>query len=353
MSTIPTGGRRSRRLSLVGSVGLVAASALLLAACGGGGSSSSSPSAAPSSGANSGPPPDAVSVTAMSGQVQLPAGKPGAGKPVVIVGDKNFAEEFLLGQLYTQALQAKGYNVQLKPNIGGSELIDTAFQSNQINMYPEYLGEIVTSVAKQPAPTSASGTYNAAKQFEESQRQATVTLQTPFQDVDTIVTPAPYAQQHGLQSVADLSKVGPGGQGVTVTGPVEFQTRQTGLVGMKQVYNLPNLGFLPAQAGSQYTALDQGSAQAGDAFSTDYQLLSNKYTPLSDPKGVFGYQYVAPVVKQSVVQAEGPEFTQTLNWVSSLLSTKAIQAMNQQVQGNGANPATVAQQFLDANGVNK
>ena len=350
MSTTSIGGRRLRRMSLVG---VAAASALFLAACSGGGSSSAPPpSAAAPAGADA-VPADAVPVTAQTGQVQLPPGKPGAGKPVVIVGDKNFAEEFLLGQLYAQALQAKGYTVQVKPNIGGSELIDTAFASNQINMYPEYLGEIVTSVAKQPAPTSASGTYNAAKQFEESQRQGTVTLQTPFQDVDTIVTPAAYAQQHGLQSVGDLSKVGPGGQGVTVAGPVEFQTRQTGLVGMKQVYNLPNLGFLPAQAGSQYQALDQGSAQSADAFSTDYQLLGGKYTPLSDPQGVFGFQYEAPVVKQATLQAEGPEFQQTLNWVSSLLSTQAIQAMNQQVQGNGADPAAVAAQFLQANGVNK
>lgn len=352
MSTTTTGGRRSRRLSLVASVGLAAATALLLAACGGGGSSSSAPtSAAPAGGANT-VPPDAVSVTAMPGQHPLPAGKPGAGKPVVIIGDKNFAEEFLLGQLYTQALQAKGYTIQLKPNIGGSELINTAFTSNQINMYPEYLGEIVTSVAHQPAPTSALQTYNEANQFIQTQ-QGALTLQTPFQDVDTAVTTAAYAQQHGLQSIGDLGKVGPGGQGVTVAGPVEFQTRQTGFVGMKQAYNLPNLGFLPAQAGSQYTALDQGSAQVADAFSTDYQLLGNKYTPLADPMGVFGFQYVAPVVKQATLQAQGPEFQQTLNWVSSLLTTPAIQAMNQQVQGNGADPAAVAAQFLNANGLNK
>lgn len=352
MSTTRTGGRGRRKLTLLGSVGLAAATALLLAACGGGGSTPAPTSAPPAAGANQGPPPDALSVTALPGQHPLPAGKPGTGKPVVILGDKNFPEEFVLGQLYAQALTAKGYTVQVKPNIGGSELINTAFASNQIQMYPEYLGEIVTSVAKQPAPTSASATYNAANQFVQTQG-GTLALQTPFQDTDTIVVPAAFAQQHGLQSVADLAKVGPGGQGVTVAGPVEFSTRQTGLVGMKQVYNLPNLGFLPAQAGSQYQALDQGSAQAADAFSTDYQLLSNKYTALSDPKGVFGFQYVAPVIKQATVQAQGPEFEQTLNWVSSLLTTQAIQAMNQQVQGNGADPAAVAAQFLNANGVNK
>jgi osmoprotectant transport system substrate-binding protein len=350
MSTTTTGGRRLRRLSLVG---VSAAAVLALAACGGGGSSSapSSSSAAPAG--SDQVPADAQSVTAMTGSVQLPPGKPGAGKPTVIIGDKNFPEEYVLGQLYAQALQAKGYDVQVKPNIGGSELIDTAFSSNQINLYPEYLGEIVTSVAKAPSPPSASATYNAAKQFEESQRQGTVLLQTPFQDTDTIVVPSAFAQQHQLASVPDLAKVGPGGQGVTVAGQIEFKTRQTGLVGMQQQYGLTNLGFLSTPAGSQYTALDQGAAQAADAFSTDYQLLSGKYTSLSDPKGVFGFQYVAPVVKQSVVQAEGPEFTQTLNWVSSLLSTKAIQALNQQVQGNGADPAAVSAQFLQANGVNK
>jgi osmoprotectant transport system substrate-binding protein len=349
MSTTTTGGRRLRRLSLVG---VAAASAMFLAACSGGSSSAPPPSAAPPAGADA-VPADAVSVTAQTGQVQLPAGKPGAGKPTVIIGDKNFPEEYVLGQLYAQALQAKGYTVQLKPNIGGSELIDTALSSNQIEMYPEYLGEIVTSVAKQPAPATASATYNAAKQFEESQRQSTVLLQTPFQDTDTIVVPAAYAQQHGLQSVADLGKVGPAGQGVTVAGQIEFKTRQTGLVGMQQQYGLTALGFLSTPAGSQYQALDQNAAQAADAFSTDYQLLTGKYTALSDPKGIFGFQYVAPVVKQATVQGQGPEFTQTLNWVSSLLSTKAIQAMNQQIQGNGADPAAVAAQFLQANGVNK
>ncbi|GLZ51963.1 glycine betaine ABC transporter substrate-binding protein [Actinomycetospora sp. NBRC 106378] len=346
MSTTTTGGRLGR-LSLVG---VAAAGALFLAACGGGGSSSSAPSsAAPSS--TSSIPADAASVTATPGSIQLPAGTPGAGKPAIVIGDKNFPEEFVLGELYRQALAAKGYVVSIKSNIGGSELIDTALSSNQIEMYPEYLGEIVTSVAKENAPTSASGTYQAAKQFEESQRQSTVLLQTPFQDVDTVIVPNAYAQQHGLVSVGDLTKVGPGGAGATIAGPVEFKTRQTGFLGMQQQYGLTQMGYLPVQAGAQYTAIDQGTAQAADAFSTDYQLLSNKYTALSDPKGIFGFQYVAPVVKQSVVQAEGPEFTQTLNWVSSLLSTQAIQALNSAVQGHGAQPADVAAQFLAANGL--
>ncbi len=337
----------SRRGPLAGLVALT----FFAAACGGGGGGGGA--APPGGGAPAAEdvPQDAISVTANTQQNPLPAGTPGVGKPAVIIGSKNFSEQTLLGELCSQALRAKGYTVNLKASIGGSELIDTSLQSNQVQMYPEYLGEIVTSVAKQPAPTSASDTYQKAKAFEESKRGSTLLLQTPFEDTDTIAVNNQVAQQYGLQTVADLAKIGPGGQGVTIAGPTEFSTRDTGLLGVKAQYNLPSVGYLSVQSGTQYQALDQNAANAANAFSTDYQLTSGKYTVLADPKGVFGYQYVAPVVKQEVLAAQGPEFAATLNWVSSLLSTKAIQALNQQVQGNGANPASVAQQFLAANGL--
>ena len=169
-STFTTGAARSwaRRGPLVG----IAALALVVAtACGGGGGGGQpqgGQSTAPQ--ANSDTPQDAVSVTANAQQNALPQGTPGTGKPAVTIGSKNFSEETVLGELYAQALRAKGFTVNLQSSIGGSELIDRSLQSNQIQMYPEYLGEIVTSIAKAPQPDSASATYNTAKQFEESQR---------------------------------------------------------------------------------------------------------------------------------------------------------------------------------------
>lgn len=343
--------RTVRSLARRGALGGFLAATLLAAACGGGGGGPAAPAPGGGAPAAGGIPPDAVSVTATPDKNPLPAGTPGQGKPAIVIGSKNFAEQTVLGELYTQALKAKGYNVTLKSSIGGSELIDKSLQSNQIQMFPEYLGETVTSVAKLPAPTSASDTYNKAKQWLEANRQSTVLLQTAFEDTDGIVVTTATAQQFGLETISDLSKIGPGGQGVTVSGPPEFQNRETGLVGMKRAYNLPNVGYLPAPAGSQYTAVDQGSAQAANAFTTDYQLTTGKYKLLTDPQAVFGYQYVAPIVKQAVVAQQGPEFSATLNWVSGLLSNEAIQALNQQVQGNNQPAGDVARQFLAANGL--
>lgn len=347
--------RRVRRGALVA---VVAAVTLFAAACGGGGGGGA-PQPAPAPGGNNAAaageaPPDAASVTATAGEFPLPPGTPGAGKPPVAIGTKDFPEEFVLGQLYTQALQAKGFTVNLTPNIGGSEVIDKAFQANQIQMYPEYLGEIATSIAGQPkAPPTAMQTYQVVQQFEQTQRGATLFQQTPFQDTDVLIVKPQFAQQHQLQAIPDLNRVGPGGQGVTVAAQPPFRTRYNGLVGMQQAYGLTNVQFLGLQAGTTYQALDANQANVADAFSTDAQLLSGNYVQLADPQNIFGSQYVAPVVKQAVAQQQGPAFEQTCNWVSSLLTTRAIQAMNQQVQANGADPAVVARQFLDANGLHR
>ena len=56
----------------------------------------------------------------------------------IIVGAKNFPEQYVLGQLYRQALIAKGFKVQYKENIGSTRLIDAALKSGKVTLYPEH-----------------------------------------------------------------------------------------------------------------------------------------------------------------------------------------------------------------------
>src|SRR6476661_8308218 len=93
-----------------------------------------------------------------------------AAKPSLVIGTKNFTEQYVLGQLYAQALQAKGYKVTVKQDIGSSELIDTAFKSGKINFYPEYTGVLVAEIAHQPQPKSSAAGWAAAKRFEAAKR---------------------------------------------------------------------------------------------------------------------------------------------------------------------------------------
>jgi osmoprotectant transport system substrate-binding protein len=271
--------------------------------------------------------------------------QPGAGKPAVTIGTKDFTEEFVLGELYKQALEAKGYKVKLKKNIGATEIIDKALTSGQIDGYPEYLGVSVAVVARKDIiPKSDQQTYDLAKSFYEKRGQ-TVSQQTPFFDVDAIATTKDFATKNSLKSVADLKKLG----SFTVGARPEFKDRYQGLKGMQKVYGLTNAKFKQLALGIQYQALDKGDVDSANVFSTDAQLASGKYTVLQDPKGVFGYQHVAMVMDKKKNDALGPEFFATIDSVSKLLTNDAMISMNKAVAIDKQPEADVAKKFLQAN----
>jgi osmoprotectant transport system substrate-binding protein len=270
-------------------------------------------------------------------------------KPTITLGTKNFGEEYILGQLYGQALQAKGFKVVYKGSFGSSELADKAITSGKMNFYPEYTGVIALDLAKvKNAPKSASATYAAAKQFEET-RGLTMGNPTPFADTDTFTTLTSTANKDGLKTMSDLKKL----KSFSYAGYPECQTRITCILGMKQVYGLNNIKFVPIGSISVYTLLDQGRATGGDGFSTDpQQLQKKKYTALVDDKHIFGFQNVAPVFKKSL--ATGPNGTllvSTVNAVSSKLTLAAMQAMNKAYVVDKATPKQIAHGFLAANGL--
>ena len=271
--------------------------------------------------------------------------QPGKGKPAVTLGTKDFTEEFVLGELYKQALEAKGYKVNLKKNIGSTEIIDKALTSGQIDGYPEYLGVSVAVVARKDIiPKSDQETYDLAKEFYEGRGQ-TISQQTPFFDVDAIATTKNFADKNSLKSVADLKKL----DSFTVGARPEFKSRYQGLKGMQKVYGLNNAKFKQLALGIQYQALDKGDVDSANVFSTDAQLASGKYTVLEDPKGVFGYQHVAMVMDQKKNDALGPEFFQTIDDVSKLLTNDAMISMNKAVATDKQPEAEVAKKFLEAN----
>ncbi len=267
-----------------------------------------------------------------------------AANPTVTIGTKNFTEQYVLGQLYKQALEAKGYKVVYKENIGSSELIDTALTSGKINFYPEYTGVIVADLAKQSAPKTAAAAYAAAKKFEEG-RGNTVFKATPFYDSDSFGMLTSTAKKLGVKTIEDMKKV----KSFSYAGFPECRTRITCLLGLKQIYGLTQTKFIPLGSISVYTLLDQGKATAGDVFSTDPQLASSKYTILTDTKHIFGFQNVVPVLSKKLASAGGAKFAATVNAVSSKLSVKAMIAMNKAVAIDKKSPEEVASAFLAAN----
>src|SRR3954453_16405209 len=297
--------------------------------CGGDGSSSGGGSGGSSSGASS-------------------SDQPGKGKPSLTIGTKDFTEEFILGHLYQQALQAKGYTVKLKENIGATEIIDKALTSKTIDAYPEYTGVSLSVVAKNDKLTSSpEETASLVKDFYEGRGQV-VSDATPFQDTDAIATTKEFATKNNLTSVADLKNI-PGT--FTLGARPEFKNRFNGLKGMASVYGVKdNLKFKQLALGLQYPSLDKGDVDTANVFSTDAQLASGKYTVLEDPKGVFGFLNVYFVINKDKLDAlGGQQFMDVINSVNKLLTAEAMTSMNAAVDLDKKKPADVAKAFLQAN----
>jgi osmoprotectant transport system substrate-binding protein len=311
--------------------------ALVLTACGSSSSTSSSSSTTAS----------APAATTSATSTPAATSGPGVGRPPVTIGDKNFAEENILGALYSQALAAKGYKVTLKDNLGSTEIAYKALTSGQVEMYPEYTGVLLSAIANQTKnPASAQAAYDEAKAYV-AKEGLTMLNYTPFYDADALATLPGYASRNHLTSIPDLK---PLGKQVKLGAPPEFATRFEGLVGLKQEYGVSPT-FTPIAIELSYKALESGQVDVQNVFTTDGQLLGGKFKLLADPKHVFGFQNVAPLIKQSVVAAEGPAFVQTLNKVSALLTINAIQQMNAAVSIDKQSASSVAAKFLQDNGL--
>lgn len=287
----------------------------------------------------------AAPVVASADTASAASKKPGAGKPTVTFGDKNFTEQNILGALYANALRAKGFKIKLKDNIGSSEITWKALTSGQIDAYPEYTGTLLSAIAKQTnPPKSAKAAYAQSKSFA-AKKGFKLLNATPFSDSDVLATKTAYAKKNNLKTIADLKKLN---GNFTLGGPPEFATRSQALPGLKSAYGI-NPTFKPVSIGLSYTALNSGQVDVQDVFTTDGQLAKGGYTLLKDPKGVFGFQNVAPVVNAKVLKKQGPAFTKTINAVSRLLTLKAVQALNAAVSVKHQSVSTVSKKFLKAN----
>ena len=84
------------------------------------------------------------------------------------------------------------------------------------------------------------------------------------------------------------------------------RTCSSGWRGLQEVYGLDNATFAPIELGQQYAALDNGEADAVDAFTTDPQLETGDYTLLDDPELLFGSQNVVMVCGEDKLDRSTP-----------------------------------------------
>jgi len=275
--------------------------------------------------------------------------EPGGG-PDVVIGSFGFGESEIMGEIYRLALEAEGFTVDHKAQLGSREaVINPALRSGEINVVPEYIGSGL-EVTFGGEPSGDSDATRNALQAEWEKEGFTVLDYTPAQDKNGIVVTGETATALGLSKVSDL--VGEA-QSLTLGGPPECPERPRCIPGLQSVYGLTFGDFKALDSGGPLTveALAGGEIDVATLFTSDGVIAARGFVLLDDDQGLQPAENIAPVVSQELVDSYGATFTDVLNNVSAKLSQEDLTLMNKLVGYDGEAATDVARQWLEDNGL--
>jgi glycine betaine/choline ABC-type transport system substrate-binding protein/ABC-type proline/glycine betaine transport system permease subunit len=273
----------------------------------------------------------------------------GAGStPEMTIGSKNFTEQFILGEIYAQALQAAGYKVKKQLNLGSEQIAYKALKGGKIDAYPEYTGTMLTSFYKvetDAVPKDPQEAYEQARD-EAAKDDVTALPQTPFTDSNGFAMTKERADELGVVNLSDLAdKAGE----LTLAGPPECRQRTDCKLGLEQVYGLKFKTFTPIDLAKRHEVLTGGQADVSLVFTTDGQIKTENLTLLGDDKSLFPPYNVSFLVRNETLEAH-PGMEDVIEQVQEGLTTEVMQELNSRVDLDKEKPADVAAEYLSESG---
>lgn len=264
----------------------------------------------------------------------------------ITVGSFNFPESQILAEIYAQALEAEGYPVEKKLNLGSRELIFPSLKSGEINLLPEYLGSSLgVGFGLDSAADSASVASALEAAFEAE--GVTVLEYAPGEDKNVFVVTGDFAGTNNLVTVSDLAEVAD----VTLAGPPECENRDTCYGGLVDTYGLSQLQFESIQEGAaRIAALENGEIELGLLFSTQPVIVEKGFVSLEDDMNLIRAENIVPVVSTSIVDEYGSDLEELINSVTEKITTDMLLEVNGKVENEGMDPDVVARDWLAANG---
>ncbi len=324
---------KSTRLRAAGALLLALALSLSVAACGSSSDDSSSTEAEESNGAGA-----IVS-------------NPDNAKVSLTIGSKNFPEQEILGEIYTQALAAAGYKAKSDLSLGSETVAHKAVKSGAVSGYPEYASTALTSFfGLEPEEVPSDATEAWEKADEEFEKEGLVAFPpTPFASANAVGTLKKTAEKYGLEDISDLEGVS---KKLSLYGSPECRQRIDCLAGLEELYGLKFKSFHPVDISLRYTVLEKGQADLSILFTTDPQLSAekDKFVILEDDKEVFPAGNVIFVTTPTVVKKAGPDYEKTIVQVQKGLTLPVMQELDARVELEKQTPKQAAAAYLKSAG---
>jgi osmoprotectant transport system substrate-binding protein len=263
----------------------------------------------------------------------------------IIVGSKDFTEQFIIGEMYAIALEKAGFEVERKMSLGGTSVAQAALLNGEIDLYPEYTGTGLLTVLKLPVESDPSIVFETVAKGYKEQFNLMWLQPAPMNNTQALAMTKEGADKFGIATISDMAAHA---SELVMIGPSEFPEREDGLPGIKATYgNFDLKEYKAVDKGLRYQGLVAGEADVVVAFGTDGEISAFNLVVLKDDKGLFPPYQVAPVVRQDIIDAN-PNVATILNSITPKLTNEVMQRLNYEVSGKKREPADVAREFLIA-----
>ena len=209
----------------------------------------------------------------------------------VVVGAKNFSEQYILARLVGHRLEAAGYRVTYRDGLG-SAVIFGALAGGDIDTYVDYSGTIWTNEMRRTDIPPRAEIVRQIGDWTAAQHKVRLIGSLGFENAYAFAMRADDARHRGIATLDDLV---PQSGDLAFGSDLEFLERPE-WAAIQRAYSL---NFKSQQSYSptfMYRAIDSGRADVISAFSSDGRIAAQKLTVLADPKGAIpGYDAILMV----------------------------------------------------------
>lgn len=275
-------------------------------------------------------------------------------KPSVKVGSANFYEQGILAEAYAQILEANGYTVERKFNLGNRAIVLPALESGQIDLDAEYLATLLSFVDKTAKASTDPKETARLLQTALGPKKLTALDYAAATDQNGWAVTKETAAKFNLKKVSDLAPVS---SQLVLGGPPECTSpeRLFCIIGLKNTYGITFKEFKPLDAGGPLTvaALEGKQIDVGLLFTSDPGIVAKGFVLLDDDKHLQLSDNIVPVVRDELLAKDDGTIKKLLNSISAKLSQDELNGMNKLVSVDKKDPKDVARDWLKKVGLIK
>lgn len=269
-------------------------------------------------------------------------------KKEITVGSSNFTEVVILGNIYKIIIEE---NTDIKVNtsfgLNGATFCFAAMENEDIDMFVEYSGSMLSNVCKQPVNNDPDQVYETVKRVLDEEHDVYTSAPLGFNNTYIMSVRPETAEKYNLSTLSDLVEVAPE---LKLGCTMEFVQRADCLPLFEETFDTKFKEVSGLDASVRYTAIESGQVDVIDAFTTDALLSKTGLVTLEDDVNFFPPYYACNFIRKDTLE-KYPELEELLSKFDGLFDEETMATLNAKVDIEGQNEETVAREFLEEKGL--